>query len=124
MAAGHVRFDPGLQPERTALAWRRTSLNIAVGGLLSMRLLPEVLGRLGFALGLAGVVAGLGLASIANRRERQENAFLIQGAGSLPDGQMLLWLALAVTTAGIVAALAVFLWLSGDPSPLFTLGGR
>jgi uncharacterized membrane protein YidH (DUF202 family) len=33
--------DPGAQPERTALAWHRTTLTLIVAGLLCIRLAPS-----------------------------------------------------------------------------------
>ena len=50
-------YDPGLQPERTELAWRRTALSIAVGSVVAMRLLPTALGsEWGILPGITGVV--------------------------------------------------------------------
>lgn len=78
-------FDPGLQPERTRLAWQRTLLSIAVGCVVSMRTLPSIWGPGAFVVGAVGV---LGLAvvgwTVRRRIGKVDDAL---GAGEpLPDG--------------------------------------
>jgi putative membrane protein len=99
-------LDPGLQPERTELAWRRTLLSLAVGALVSVRLLPPVLGDWTILTGLGGVaVAGL-LWLLAHRRHRGV-ADVFRGRSPLsamPDGLLLAALAL-FTSAGAALGL-------------------
>lgn len=64
--------DPGLQPERTRLAWRRTTLTCAVTALLAMRLALRsdrgALGAVGTGLEALGFLAFLWVAHLRIQR--------------------------------------------------------
>jgi len=99
-------WDSGLQPERTRLAWRRTTLAIAVGALVALRVAPQV-------LGVAGLVAAASLAAFhavvlvtAHRRSRATERALRSG-GPLPGALPLLAVAVSVAALGAVAAAGV-----------------
>lgn len=94
--------DGGLQAERTGLAWRRTSLGVAVGSLVCLRLLAPLLGAVGVVLGLLGLCWSVDLAVIASRRLRDAGR---AGAAVSPpprrDG------AVIARTAGVAAAVGI-----------------
>lgn len=89
-------FDPGLQPERTELAWRRTALAIAIGSLVSLRIFPLVLppslAAWGFVPGAIGLIAACALWFAARRRLLRMTAWLhstktgLTQAGQAPEG--------------------------------------
>lgn len=101
-------YDPGLQPERTELAWRRTALAIAVGSLLSLRVFPLVLPAGAGGWGLVPGVVGVGVAALlwiaARRRQRRTTAVLTSRAsGPLPGGGLPLVLTAFTSGFGLVA---------------------
>jgi uncharacterized membrane protein YidH (DUF202 family) len=100
----HQLFDPGLQPERTELAWRRTTLALIVGALVALRLLPPALGSWSIIVGLAGLVLAAIMWVLAHRRARLTSHVLRHEHAVLPGGGLLLLLAI-VTTAGAALGL-------------------
>lgn len=112
-------FDPGLQPERTELAWRRTALAIAIGSVVSLRIFPLLLPADAAAWGLAPGVVGIGAACTfwlaARRRQLQTTAALHSStpavlstpaelsSEAMPEGGMLLALTALATAFGAVS---------------------
>ncbi|WP_432561700.1 DUF202 domain-containing protein [Kineococcus sp. SYSU DK003] len=75
-------YDPGLQPERTALAWRRTSLSLLAVSLGAARVLPTQLGTGAVVLGLLGAAWAVGIHHLSGRRVRRATDRLLT-AGDL-----------------------------------------
>lgn len=107
-------FDPGLQPERTKLAWRRTALGIGVGSLIALRVLPLIVPQpLCFAPGLVGFIFAL----LIWRRSRTRylttiGALAAKGSRRLPGAVLLLHLTIFVLGFGVFSAATVFwVWL-------------
>jgi putative membrane protein len=94
-------FDPGLQPERTLLAWRRTALALGVGSAVGARLALPVLGSGAVVVGVLGVLAALVSYVAASRRYHRAHRALTSG-DRLPTGGAPL-----AVTAGAVGALAL-----------------
>lgn len=102
-------FDPGLQPERTELAWRRTALALAVGSLIALRVLPVAFGNPWWILvGGVGLTVSAGVWIWARHRSVTVAARLNRDGDrvSLPGAAVLLALATFVTFTAF-AALAV-----------------
>ncbi|GAA5208273.1 DUF202 domain-containing protein [Microbacterium kyungheense] len=113
---GRALFDPGLQPERTELAWRRTALAIGVGSLLSLRVLPAVVGDPVWAAawlipGIAGLAFAVLLWFRAQLRHRRVTAALLDGRPEdLPGSGLMLMLTLFVVGCGVLSAVVVLWW--------------
>lgn len=111
-------FDPGLQPERTELAWRRTALAVAIGSLLSLRVLPLALPTpleaWGFLPGILGLLAACAIWIAAHRRQLRVTAVLTgtshpTGASNdnTPGGLLLFAMAGLAAVFGVVALVFV-----------------
>ena len=106
---GRALFDPGLQPERTELAWRRTALTLAVGAVVSFRLLPPVLGLWSVGVGVAGLLLSAATWILAARRSRRIRHALLTSSGPLPGGGLALLHSLIVTVCAALGLLYAIL---------------
>jgi uncharacterized membrane protein YidH (DUF202 family) len=70
-------FDTGLQAERTALAWRRTALAIAVGAIGAGRLAAPVLGPVSVAIAALGLAQAAIVTAASRRRYRVVHESLV-----------------------------------------------
>ena len=102
---GSRLFDSGLQPERTALAWRRTALTLAVGAIVSFRLLAPVLNLWSIPVGVAGLLLSATTWILAGRRAHRVQAALLNPSEPLPSGGLPLLLTLIVTSAAVLGLL-------------------
>ena len=101
-------FDPGLQPERTRLAWRRTLLALVVAVVVGERVLAPVLGRAALVGAGAGLVGVLVLAVLVARRARAADASLrARGDLSAGHGAGVLGASALLCSAGGVLALVL-----------------
>jgi hypothetical protein len=109
MTDGDRLFDPGLQPERTALAWRRTGLAVAVGAIAGTRVLAPALGAGAVVIGLLGLALAVLLVVGSTRRARRVQVALLQDGclASGPGGRLVATVCVACTGVGIAALVAV-----------------
>jgi len=103
-----MRLAPGLQAERTLLAWRRTSLSVAAGGALLLHFTVERFGMVGVAAGAAALCVSV-VAYLASRRRYSSIHRDHHGYGRVRDaGVPCALVSLAVIA---LAAVAVGLWI-------------
>jgi uncharacterized membrane protein YidH (DUF202 family) len=79
-------WDPGLQNERTGLAWQRTMLAGLTCSLLVARLLASISVTLSVIIGLLALLCTAGLGYVAIRRFRLNN-LAIHREEALGDGK-------------------------------------
>lgn len=103
------RIPPGLQPERTRLAWQRTAIAMAVGSLVYARVEADVLGLAGWACALVGSASGILIGIRSSHRYRHTCRQLETDDARLADGLLPLVAATVVTAAGVVAVVVTAL---------------
>ncbi len=102
---------PGVQAERTALAWRRTGLSLAVGSLAAGRVLQPVTGPWVWLFAVAGAVAAIGLTRAGESRAARWSAVLTAEPHPVPGpgGRTLALCAVGALALGVAGAVVVLL---------------
>lgn len=107
-------FDPGLQPERTNLAWRRTTVAMTVGALLWLRFAPPALGVWSAVAGVTGALVSVALGFGARKRARKIARALRTGR-PLPGATTMTILALVTAGGAIIGLASVTLMAASRP---------
>ncbi|MFK4805050.1 DUF202 domain-containing protein [Microbacterium sp. ZW CA_36] len=115
-------FDPGLQPERTLLAWRRTILAVAVAGLVGLRLLPMTLGVWSLPLPLILLMAAVALHMASERRLRRVYSALTATRPLPSAGPLTLALTVLVSVCALTGIASVLLLADQAPNVVNTEG--
>jgi len=101
-------FDPGLQPERTRLAWQRTAISIAAGALVYARVEADVLGLASWICAVVGALAGITIGFWSRQRYHYTHSSLTAGTVKLADG-LFPFVVTAVVSGAAVLAVVVAL---------------
>ncbi|UFS59724.1 DUF202 domain-containing protein [Subtercola endophyticus] len=101
-------FDRGLQAERTALAWRRTALSLALGSLAAARVLAAAFGLWSYAIGMLGLAASALFLFSADRRYRRAHESLVASSAA-PTGARLASGGLLLAALTVIALAAAVL---------------
>jgi uncharacterized membrane protein YidH (DUF202 family) len=102
-----VPFDSGLQPERTLLAWRRTSLSLGIGSAIALRLMVSDFGAIAVIGGAAGISLAIGAYVAATLRYRRAHSSLVS-SGALTTGAVEMT---AAALSAIVLGLLALGWV-------------
>jgi uncharacterized membrane protein YidH (DUF202 family) len=100
-------WDPGLQNERTGLAWQRTMLAGLTCSLLVARLLASISLTVAIIIGLLALLCTAGLGYVAIRRFRL-NSMAIHREEALGDGKA----NALISTLVVITALAGLLYIA------------
>lgn len=101
-------YDPGLQNERTALAWTRTALALLAASAIVARLALDRIGAAAMAVVLGMIPLALwGLAVSARRYRTAQRA--LHDESALPDAR----LPVAMTLLTVLIGLAELLYVLG-----------
>lgn len=101
-------FDPGMQPERTALAWRRTALAMGVGSITALRVFPLAFGPWALVPAAAAVAISVTVFVFAHLRYRRNHRVLMaerepEVSVTLEGGRMVALTAAATLAFGLIA---------------------
>lgn len=97
--------DPGLQPERTSLAWERTLLTMIAVSALFLRWMPYHGTFVGMLVALS-LMTALGIWATQKHRYMRSSSELTSGRMQA-DGISILWLGASVSTLGALGLYTV-----------------